>query len=143
MNIDYWAHWVVSIIALIASIGIPIWQWRTTNAQTILNKRTLLLQGIVSAKSATYWTIHKMHLWILTLSKDKLRLEDQTKITNTLAGLQKLHDSFEALHREWSDREWSDYKELEKMISAVDAMASQAKDSARVAEGFTKKRSSN
>ena len=59
MSTEYWAL-LVSIIALIASIGIPIWQWRATNAQTIASKRTLLLQRILSVKSVTYTSMWEL-----------------------------------------------------------------------------------
>jgi hypothetical protein len=68
-----------------------------------------------------------------------LKPEDRTKITDTLAAMQKLHDHLEAFHRKWSDyNDGKGLRELEQALSFADAMASEGKDAAKVAEDFTK-----
>lgn len=53
--------------------------------------------------------------------------------------MQKLHDHLEAFHRKWSDyNDGKGLRELEQALSFADVMASEGKDAAKVAEGFTK-----
>jgi hypothetical protein len=134
MNIDYWAHWVVSVVALVAAIGIPIWQRRVTNADTIAGKRTLLLQSIMSAKSTIY--VSKLgYSRLLTLGGEIIKPEQQAAITNSMIEMQKLHDRFETLHRTWSDyNDGKGLRELEQMLSWVDAMSADANDMAKASE---------
>lgn len=134
MNIDYWAHWVVSVTALLASIGIPLWQWHRTNAQMIAGKRNLLLQSILSAKSNIYsskWDYER----IVILLDTRLQPDVLASITEKVAEMQELHDRLEALHKEWSDcNDGKGLKELERGFCAVDVISSDAKDMAKRSE---------
>ena len=137
MSTEYWAL-VVSVIALIASIGIPIWQSRATNALTIAGKRNLLLQGILSAKSVTYGSMWEYRR-VLNQLGDKIKPEQRAMITDAMARMQELHDDLEALHEKLSDRnDRTRLRELERVLSHVNVMSADAKDMAKLTENFVK-----
>ena len=136
--LDYWAHWIVSVVALVASIGIPIWQRRVANAEAIASKRTLLLQSIMSAKSSIYAS-RLEYARILDLLSEIMGPEQRTKITNSKMEMQKLHDRLEALHKTWSDyNDGKGLRELEEMLSSVNAMSADANDIAKTSDTVMK-----
>lgn len=133
MSTEYWAL-AVSIIALIASIGIPIWQWRVTNAQTIASKRTLLLQRILSTKSVNYISMYEL-IRLLNRYGDKMEPGQRANFKSMVPRMRQHHDELEALHRECSN--YSDGKrlsELEQVLSDVDVASSEAEDIAKLIE---------
>jgi len=133
MSTEYWALFV-SVIAMIASIGIPIWQWRATNTQTIASKRTLLLQRILSTKSVTYVSMHEL-IWLLNRYSDKMEPEQRANLANIVPRMRQHHDELEALHREWSN--YNDGKrlsELEQTLSDVDVASSEVEATAKLIE---------
>lgn len=138
MNIDYWAHWVVSVVALLAAIGIPIWQRRMTNADMIVSKRTLLLQSILSARSATYLSMWELRRFLAKVG-DKIKPEQRTTITDMVAKLQGLHDRLESIHDRWLKySSGKGLRDIEQALLHVDALSSDVKDVAKMSESLMK-----
>ena len=137
MGTEHWAL-LVSVIALIVSIGIPIWQWRSTSAQTIASKRTLLLQTILSTKSVTHVSMWEL-IGLLNRHGHEMRPKIRADAANMLQALQEHHDALETLHRKWSDYSGVEtLSRIEQALSDVDVTSSDAKDTSRLVETFVK-----
>ncbi len=133
MSVEQWAL-VVSVIAFVASIGVPIWQWRATNAQANASKRTLLLQRILSAKSVTYVSLHEL-ISLLNRYGNQMEPEQRNDLANMVPRMRQHHDDFEELHQEWSNYgDGKSLKEIEQTLADVDVAASEAEDTAKLIE---------
>jgi hypothetical protein len=133
MNTEHWAL-VVSAIALLVAIGIPVWQWRATNAQTIASKRTLLLQRILSTRSANYVAMHEL-LWMLNRYGNQMESDQRVNLQNMVPRMRQHHDDLEKLHTEWSNyNDGKSLNDLEQTLADVDMASAEAEDNAKLIE---------
>ena len=133
MKIEHWAF-VVSMLALLASIGIPIVQWKVTKKHTANASRTLLLQKILGVKSQTYIAMHEL-IWLLSKHGPKMENAQRSNLQPMVPRIRQQHNDLENLHEQWRNyQDGEPLEEIEKMHSIVDTMASEASDTAKLIE---------
>ena len=133
MGTEHWAL-IVSIVVLCTSIGIPLWQWRESTARTTANKRTLLLQTILSTKSVNYISMHEL---VQLLKKFEAQMEENQRkdLKALVAQLKEHHEELEKLHAKYSN--YSDratVKDIEMTQAAADFAYSEAENTAKLIE---------
>lgn len=133
MTTEQWAL-LVAVVALLFSIGIPVWQWLSGNAQKTDSKRTLLLQRIYSAKSTTFISMHELS-YFLQKHKSKMEAEQLENLEAMLPRLRKEHDELSLLHEEWSDyKDGRKLNEIEKELSTVNIIETESNDLIKLIE---------
>ncbi len=133
MKAEEWAL-VVSVIALVASIGIPVWQWLSGNAQQARSKRTLLLQRILDAKSTTFLAMHEL-IYLLQKHGAKMVSSQRKNLEALLPRMRKEHEEMETLHREWSNYDDGEsLQRIEEELATINVIASEATDTAKLIE---------
>lgn len=133
MKIEHWAF-VISALALLASIGIPIVQWHVSKKQWANASRTLLLQKILGAKSQTYIAMHEL-IWLLNKHGPKMKNIQKANLQAMVPRVHQHYNELEQLHEQWRNyQDGEPLEEIEKMHSVVDAMASDASDIGKLIE---------
>ena len=133
METEHWAL-VISIISLFTAIGIPLWQWRESTAPAVAEKRTLLLQTILSARSISYASIHELN-WLLTKYKLQMRSEERKTLEDLVVRLRESHDDLEKLHTELSDHsDGATLIDIEQTQASANFLYSEARDIGKTIE---------
>lgn len=133
MSTEQWAL-LISAIALIVSIGIPLFQWHTNRKRTVATARTLLLQRILSAKSVTFVSMHEL-IWLLRKHGGQMEDTQRKNLESMVPRMRTHHDELEKLHEEWSDfDDGNTIKEIEKQLVTIDTAYSDAEDTAKLIE---------
>jgi len=128
----------ISAIALFISIVVPLIQWRISLKRTITNKRTLLLQQILTAKSVTFISMYEL-IDLLRRHKGQMDPEQLTTLEALVPRMRLDHDGLEKLHDDWSDFDGGEsIAEVEKSIAYMDAAGSDALDTAKLIENGRK-----
>lgn len=137
MSTEEWAL-IVAVIAIIVSIGVPIFQSKGNTKRIKATTRTLLLQKILAAKSVTFVSMHEL-INLLNKYSDQMEPEQRNDLKRMLPRMRKHHDELEKLHDEWSN--FDDKKSLsdiEKQLVEVDVANSEAEDTAKLIENGRK-----
>lgn len=133
MKTEYWAL-IVSIVALFASIGIPLWQWRESTARAIASKRTLLLQTILSTRSVNYVSMHEL-IWLLNKYEQQMEDEQRENLRALVPRMREHHDELEALHAEYSNYgDGATLSDIEITQAHADLAYTETQDTARLIE---------
>lgn len=133
MKIEHWAF-LVSVLALIASIGIPIFQWKTSKIREASQARTLLLQKILAMKSVTYIAMHEL-TWLLAKHGSRMEPDQLNHMKSMVPRMRRQHDDCEKLHDAWKNYDDGETLEsIESMSAQVDVMSSDASDTAKLIE---------
>ena len=128
----------IAAIALVISIGVPFVQWRIATKRTIANKRTLLLQQILAAKSVTFISMHEL-IDLLRRHKEQMDPEQRAVLEAMVPRMRLYHDELEKLHDDWFDFDGPEsLAEIEKSIAFVNAATSEARDTAKLIENGRK-----
>lgn len=133
MSTEEWAL-VAAIIALLVSIGVPLFQWRGNTSRTKATTRTLLLQSILSAKSVTFVSMHEL-IHLLNKYGERMEPDQRNNLEAMVPRMRTHHDELEKLHDEWSnfddDKSLSD---IERQLIEVNMATSEAEDTAKLIE---------
>jgi hypothetical protein len=137
MKTEYWTL-LVSIFALLASIGIPVWQARNAEEQTRAVRRGLLLQTILAAKTTTFVSLHEL---LYLLQKYGSRMDEQQR--NSLAAMHprmRAHYSeLEQLHDTWTNfNDGASLAEIETTLANINAVAAEGTETAQLIENGRK-----
>ena len=133
MKIEHWAF-VISVLALLASIGIPIIQWKVSKKYKANSARTFLLQKILAVKSQTYIAMHEL-IWLLSKHGPRMENAQRSNLQSMVPRMREHYADLEKLHEEWRNyQDGEPLEEIEKMHSIVDTMASEASDTAKLIE---------
>jgi len=129
---------LVSIIALIASIGIPLYQWKYTQKVQRDSRRTLLLQRILETKSIVFTSTHEL---ISHINQNGHRMDQDQKrsLEETVPRMRSHYDELEELHNVWSDYSGDEtLADFENVQAQVDVAHSEAVDTAKLIENGKK-----
>ena len=133
MKIEHWAF-VISVLALVASIGIPIVQWRVSKKHRANAARTLLLQKILGVKSQTYIAMHEL-IWLLNRHGQKMENAQRSNLQSMIPRMRQHYSELEVLHEQWRNyQDGGPLEDIEKMYPVVDTMASDASDTGKLIE---------
>jgi hypothetical protein len=129
---------VVALLVAIVSLIISAAQWISANAEKKNNRRTLLLQRILEAKSANYINGFELD-GLLRQHASKMDGDQIAKLKGSLQEIHKMDEEFEILHGKWKDYE--DGKtliDMEKESVHIDVMVSDARDTSKLIENGRK-----
>ena len=133
MKTEHWAL-LVSLLALLASVGIPVWQSRAAGAQARAARRSLLLQSILSTKTTTFVARHEL-LHLLQRHGSKMEENQRANLAAMLPRMREHHQALEKLHDEWANFEdGASLVEIETELAEVSVAASEASETAKVIE---------
>ena len=133
MSTEQWAL-LLSSIALLVSIGIPLFHWRSNKKRTEATARTLLLQRILTAKSVTFVSMHEL-IWLLQKHGTQMEDKQRNNLENMVPRMRTHHDELEKLHEEWSDfDDGKGVKDIELELVDIDTACSDAEDTAKLIE---------
>ena len=125
---------LIAILALLFSIGIPIWQWFSNKKEKTNSKRTLLLQKIYAAKSTTFITSHDLNHFLQKHS-EKMDAGQLERLEALLPRIRRDHDQLIILHDQWRDYEdGKKLNEIEKEFSAVNVIENEANNITKLIE---------
>lgn len=122
------------MIALLVSVAVPVWQSRSTTAQAIASRRSLLLQKILAAKSVTYVSMHDL-IQLLNQYGAKMDAEQRENLAQLVPRMRKYHDEFLKLHEVWANFDDGEpMRAIETALADVDVAFSEAEDTAQLIE---------
>ncbi len=130
MSTELWAL-IVSIVALSISIGVPIWQHLSSKSRTIEDKRNMLLQKLLEAKSINYLATQDLRA-LLDRHGGRMEPEQRTNLQAALPRMQQHSDVIEDFYKAWIiDRDGKPtLSEINDGIRAVNVIYSEARDTA-------------
>ena len=136
MTIAEWAL-LISGLAFLASIGIPIVQWNLSNAKSADSKRTLLLQRILETKSATFLNLYELQ-HLLNKHGNNMHNLQRNNLEALIPRMRVEHEELERYHAQWSNyKDGKKLKDIEKEISKVNAMSADTSTTTKTIEnGF-------
>ena len=130
---EQWAL-VVAVIALVVSVAVPVLQSRSTTAQAVASRRSLLLQKILAAKSITYVSMHDL-IELLNHHGEKMDEEQRQNLAQMVPRMRTYHDDFHKLHEMWANfDDGESLKAVETALADVEVAFSEAEDTARLIE---------
>jgi hypothetical protein len=133
METEHWSL-LIAVIALISSVGLPLWFRSQDMKEKVSEKRTLLLQKILSVKSINYNS--KIALELLFQRHDDKMEEGQYRALKEILEKTKVHDrKIWELHETCNDyNDGATLEELDEILKNVIVAESEAVDSADVIE---------
>ena len=137
MKTEHWAL-VVSVLALLVSVGAPVYQAKTAAAHVLAARRSLLLQTYLSAKSTTFIALHEL-IYLLGKHGDKMDADQRVTLEATVPQMQTQYAELGQLHHAWSNfDDGTSLKRIEVVLAEANVMASDAADSAKLVENGRK-----
>jgi hypothetical protein len=137
MKTEHWAL-LMSLLALVASIGIPVWQSRAAGTQARAARRSLLLQTILTTKTTTYVALHQLN-YLLQRHGSKMEEEQRAALAAMLPRMRAHYTELEQLHDAWANFEdGASLTNIQAALTNVDITASEATETALVIESGRK-----
>ena len=133
MKTEQWAL-LVSFLALVAAIWLPIWQARVSSSQVRAARCSLLLQTVLTAKSTTFVALHELLHLLRTHGNQMKQLQRET-LQAMVPRMREHHDGFEQLHDAWADfSDNASLQDIEAALASASVAASDAADTSQLIE---------
>ena len=137
MKTEHWAL-VVSVLALIAAIGIPVWQSVSAGVQARATRRSVLLQSILNAKTTTIVTSHDL-LYLLQRHGSKMAEQQRATLAAMHTRMRQHFGELEQLHDAWADfKDGESLSALEVALAQVNVIMAEAMETSKLIDNGRK-----
>lgn len=137
METEHWALFV-SFLALMTSIGLPIWIRRGETKEKAANRRSLLLQKIVAVKSLAYTSRFQL-VYLLQRHSEAMDLDQREALQAQVPRIEDHEKELWKLHKQFLNYDDnSTLMDIEKTLSHVIVAESEISDLARLIEDGAK-----
>ena len=119
---------MVSIVAMLISIGVPIWQNRASNQRSRAASRTLLLQRILEIRSANYLSLAEVELYIVKYGK-RLAPDQEAALKSVVPRMQQHIADISELYESWNEDKLNpNMEELDDGFRFVDQISAETRE---------------